>query len=428
MVGNSTTTIFDINTSGWTWSFWVKYVTVPAVLDTIMATKLNNVSPSIQKFKFFDNRSNDGATGDGNGYSTGMNRASPGFATVTSVASTVPTGSWINLNATFTYTGARTGTFKIYKDGSQLVTEDLTVTADWTTINSFLEPVFGAFSLNGTYIRFQNFQLAEVLYYNRPLTDVEINKNYNITKSNYGKSVSTNGLKLHLDAYNTESYSGSGSTWNDLSNSGYNMTIGGATWATSGGRKYFELDGVNDYIVGSANTTIFDLVDSFTWSMWVYWPTSPGLYDSLIQSEFTSSNKISYILDNRNTSNTSGQGFLVGTYGPPASNTYFVENATITTGAWTHMAWTLTRNSATSATITLYRNGSQLRTSNLTRSSGDWRDDNNSTKPVVGALLTTGTYSRFNNIRVGEVLNYNRALISTEITNNYNATKSNYGL
>jgi hypothetical protein len=150
-----------------------------------MATKLNNVAPSIQKFKFFDNRSTDGG-GTGNGYATGMNRAAPGFATVTSVASTVPTGSWINLNATFTYTGARTGTFKIYKDGSELVTENFTVTADWTTINSFLEPVFGAFSLNGTYVRFQNFQLAEVLYYNRPLSGTEITNNYNSSKSNHG--------------------------------------------------------------------------------------------------------------------------------------------------------------------------------------------------------------------------------------------------
>jgi hypothetical protein len=29
---------------------------------------------------------------------------------------------------------------------------------------------------------------------------------------------------------------------------------------------------------------------------------------------------------------------------------------------------------------------------------------------------------------VGEVLNYNRALTSTEISDNYNSTKSNYGL
>jgi hypothetical protein len=185
MVGSATTTIFDVNTSGWTWSFWVNYVTSPAVLDCVMATKFNNISPNTIRLVFFDNRSNDAGSGSGNGYATGMNH-SPVYYTVTSVASTVPTGSWINLNATFTYTGARTGTFKIYKDGSQLVTENFTLSVDWVNINSFLEPVFGALSLNGSLIRFQNFQLAEVLFYNRPLSGTEITNNYNSSKSNYG--------------------------------------------------------------------------------------------------------------------------------------------------------------------------------------------------------------------------------------------------
>jgi hypothetical protein len=103
-------------------------------------------------------------------------------------------------------------------------------------------------------------------------------------------------------------------------------------------------------------------------------------------------------------------------------------NTTITTGAWTHVALTFKRNTATTATMVIYRNATALKTSSLTRSSGDWRDNNISKKPVIGAFLDSGTYSRFNNIRVGEVLNYNRALTSTEISDNYNSTKSNYGL
>ena len=67
-----------------------------------------------------------------------------------------------------------------------MVTENFTVSVDWVNINSFLEPVFGAFSLNGSLIRFQNFQLAEVLFYNRPLSGTEISNNYNSSKSNYG--------------------------------------------------------------------------------------------------------------------------------------------------------------------------------------------------------------------------------------------------
>jgi len=49
-------------------------------------------------------------------------------------------------------------------------------------------------------------------------------------------------------------------------------------------------------------------------------------------------------------------------------------------------------------------------------------------KVVIGALDLNGTLQRFNNIRVGEVLQYNRPLTATEVSSNYNATKSNYGL
>ena len=70
--------------------------------------------------------------------------------------------------------------------------------------------------------------------------------------------VITNGLKLYLDAYNLRSYGGTGTTWHDLSNSGYNFTNDGGTWTVSGGRRYFELDGVNDRIYGTNMTTLFD--------------------------------------------------------------------------------------------------------------------------------------------------------------------------
>ena len=39
------------------------------------------------------------------------------------------------------------------------------------------------------------------------------------------KSQVTNGLVFHLDARDTNSYSGSGNTWNDLSGNSYNGTL-----------------------------------------------------------------------------------------------------------------------------------------------------------------------------------------------------------
>ena len=55
---------------------------------------------------------------------------------------------------------------------------------------------------------------------------------------------------LHLDAGNSSSYSGSGNTWNDLSSSGNNGTINGATFNST--NKSFDFDGTNDYVGLSA--------------------------------------------------------------------------------------------------------------------------------------------------------------------------------
>ena len=60
----------------------------------------------------------------------------------------------------------------------------------------------------------------------------------------------TSGLLLHLDAGNSSSYSGNGNTWSDLSPSGNNGTINGATFNST--NKSFDFDGTNDYVGLSA--------------------------------------------------------------------------------------------------------------------------------------------------------------------------------
>ena len=53
-------------------------------------------------------------------------------------------------------------------------------------------------------------------------------------------SIITNGLTVWLDANNTASYSGSGTTVNDLSGNGYTHTLTGATYTVLGGVKCFD--------------------------------------------------------------------------------------------------------------------------------------------------------------------------------------------
>lgn len=65
---------------------------------------------------------------------------------------------------------------------------------------------------------------------------------------NHSPRIVTNGLVLALDAGNTKSYPGSGSTWVDLSGNGYNGTLtNGPTYSASNGGSIV-FDGSNDYI------------------------------------------------------------------------------------------------------------------------------------------------------------------------------------
>ena len=61
------------------------------------------------------------------------------------------------------------------------------------------------------------------------------------------EEVVTDGLVGYYDAGNTNSYSGSGTTWNDLSNNTNHATISGSTFNSNFGG-YFANDGSNDLI------------------------------------------------------------------------------------------------------------------------------------------------------------------------------------
>jgi hypothetical protein len=63
----------------------------------------------------------------------------------------------------------------------------------------------------------------------------------------YNTSIVRNGLVLYLDAANPKSYSGTGTTWFDLSNSKANaQIINSPTFVSDGAKSYFSFDGIDD--------------------------------------------------------------------------------------------------------------------------------------------------------------------------------------
>ena len=85
-----------------------------------------------------------------------------------------------------------------------------------------------------------------------------------------------NGLVFYLDAGNSASYGGSGSTWSDISGNGNNGTIDGATYSSNEGG-YFNFDGSNDEVVmnNSDDNSDFTIgTGPFSFEAWLYLDTA----------------------------------------------------------------------------------------------------------------------------------------------------------
>lgn len=74
---------------------------------------------------------------------------------------------------------------------------------------------------------YSNADIPVAKVYNRSLNAGEILQNYSALAGRYRFEVPPTGLILHLDAANSQSYPGSGSTWYDLSGQGNHFTLAG---------------------------------------------------------------------------------------------------------------------------------------------------------------------------------------------------------
>ena len=109
--------------------------------------------------------------------------------------------------------------------------------------------------------------VSNMLLYKKELSASEILQNYNSTKSKF--DIVTTNLVLHLDAGNSSSYSGSGTTWTDLSGNSHNGTLeNGVSYSSSSGG-YLVFDGSNDFISFTDSNDFILGTGDFTYESWV---------------------------------------------------------------------------------------------------------------------------------------------------------------
>ena len=222
-----------------------------------------------------------------------------------------------------------------------------------------------------------------------------------------GPDISENGLVLALDAGNTKSYPGSGTTWFDLSGRGNNgtLTLGPTYSSSNGGSIVF--DGVDDYVSFTSNPS---LTNQITVDVWVKMSDPQGVNASGLILGRESSYRMLY------------SGSAIDWVCATTNNAWYTTGTAVSAGSVTPFTSILNIvGTYDGANNRIYINGT-LRTTGSS---------------ISGDILTNGTYylmrTTAGNVDYGQGTVYshklyNRALTSAEIQQNYIATKSRFGL
>lgn len=216
--------------------------------------------------------------------------------------------------------------------------------------------------------------------------------------------LSNSGLVLHLDAGNPLSYSGSGTTWNDLSGNGSHVTLTSTTFnSANGGSIVF--NGTSSFANFNAN---IGSTNAVTVDMWVRTNSlANGMYFGFNLYD-------AWVYDGAIGYNTSA-GDLFG----------ITRNRVIelgVEGAWKHLVFVMYAGSKTNNKI--YVNGIN---ETLSQIQGTFNATNSNFNSGAGRISSW----RFDlnwlmNLNVASFKIYNRELSQQEITNNFNASRQRF--
>ncbi len=233
-----------------------------------------------------------------------------------------------------------------------------------------------------------------------------------------GPDLVQNGLVLALDAADKNSYLGTGTVWTDLAqNLIFNST--GATqtpFTKIGGVPCFDFNG-SGYWQCSSGFGQVDLGGDCTISIWFY-SESPSVRKTIFQKAGTSYQ--SYEQEIAVTWEPNSDAYW--TYYSRYSAAY--DYAGFSGGShnkWNMMTITMTTGKTTNARVgQAYINGVAL---------GSYTSRSSVALLAAGAIqIGTGYAGTVDVGYINSIYCYNRVLSATEVLNNYNATKSRFGL
>ena len=224
-----------------------------------------------------------------------------------------------------------------------------------------------------------------------------------------GANTITDGLVLALDAANTKSYPGSGTTWSDLSGNGNNGSLVNGPTYDSSYQGTIVYDGTDDSV--SIPDWMANITEGFTIQS-IAMPTTYSGIQPALWGIYNAGGTYC-----RWSSNTSILVYLNG-----SGSTNLVASINTANNLDKFWDFTLTYDSG-STTTRAYINGLQVYSNTTT----------NVVLPLATRVTGVGRYATTGNIygfkgNYAVFKAYNRALSAAEVEQNYNATKSRFNL
>jgi len=246
-------------------------------------------------------------------------------------------------------------------------------------------------------------------YKNKPPYKVEpVEPTLLSASASSNSNIVTSGLVLNLDAGDSSSYPGSGTTWYDISGNANNVTLTNGPTYDSANNGSIVFDGGNDY----ADFFAPSLGNTTTVEMWVKLGASYSgkMFFGWFRYDVWC-----------------GSGHLG--FNTAASDVHGISSATVSSlglvGNWKHYVFEM-RSDASYTNNKIYINGISQSLSQQSGSENSGNRNFNSGNGRISGWRNNTQYPIPMNCSVFRV--YNRALSSTEIQQNYNALKGRYGL
>jgi len=223
-----------------------------------------------------------------------------------------------------------------------------------------------------------------------------------------GPNINRNGLVLYLDAANQQSYTGTGTTWQDLSgNNNSGSLVNGPTFNSSNGGSIV-FDGSNDY-ANCGNT--LNNPTQLTVNFWIKNPNNNVIITKgyrLWEIRFSNTEFGGYVGINNGTT------FWYGI----ADSNNILHGANL--AEWNNFTYIF---NYTTGNIKLCTNSIEKGSITVPQMFSSYSPTYNLT---IGRRVESGDAYLSGNLATIQI--YNRALSATEIQQNYNATKTRFGL